>query len=108
MAIPDISSLTQAELVTLIQTANSDYNALQATAAATAQTTKQEISATIAALDTLIGEGTTTAGTTNLVGVNLYTGAQMASNAQIAFPLAFEALLALARDVRKIASVVGE
>lgn len=108
MAIPDISGLTQAELVTLIQTANSDWNTLAQAAAATTTTTKQQITGTLAALDTLIGEGTTVAGTTNLVGVNLYAGAQMASNATIALPLAFEALLALARDVRQIASVVGE
>ena len=108
MAIPDISSLTQAELVTLIQTANSDYNALQQAAQATTQTTKQQITSALAALDTLIGEGTTTANQTNLVGMNLYTGAQMSSNAAIAFPLAFQSLLAIARDLRQIASVVGE
>lgn len=108
MALPDISTLTDEELMQLFQAANNLYQQRQAEQAADDETRRQQIYAAIADLDTLLGPVGAPKGTGNIRGILQYTDAEMAANAGIAFRRTFQGLERLALTMLDVAHVVSK
>lgn len=66
-----------------------------------------DIGATVATLDALVGDGTTTPNLTTIVGVQLYSDEQIGQHAVLAIRLLMQGLELTARSVRDVAKVVG-
>lgn len=66
-----------------------------------------DIGATVATLDALIGDGTTTPNLTTIVGVQLYSDEQIGQHTVLAIRLLMQGLELTARAARDIAKVVG-
>ena len=107
MAIPDISTLAPAELIQLINSANARYAAQQQAEADTEQQLRADIGQAVATLDALIGDGTTTPNLSTIVGVQLYTDAQIGANSVLAIRLLMQGLEVTARTLRDVARVAG-
>lgn len=107
MPVPDISTLTGAELVELLLAANARYAAQQQAEADTEQQLRADIGQSVATLDALIGDGTTAPNLSTIVGVQLYTDAQIGANSVLAIRLLMQGLEVTARTLRDVAKVAG-
>lgn len=107
MAVPDITGLSEAEIVTLIQTANARYYQVQEATKTTVEQKHASAAAAISTLTALLGPVNATAGVGSIRAVRKYDGPTMATNAALALPLAFQALEILTATTLDLAHVVA-
>lgn len=107
MTLPEISTLTDAELQELAVAVSTAISQRAQTAETEKRDTRAAVTTALTDLDALIGDGDPK-GTGSLVAVRQFTGDEMAAAAQVALPLAFHGLEILARATRDLARVVGD
>ena len=95
--------MTLDEIQALISAAQTEYHERQSEV----DEIRNGISTTIAELEALLGPETTEQGLDNIREIRNYSGAEMAQNASIALPLAFQGLEMLANTTLKLAKVLA-
>lgn len=107
MAELDFSGMTLSQIQALIDAANAEYHERYYERQTEVEQIRNTIAQTIAEIETLLGPETEEPGVDTIRGVRNYTGVEMAANAEIALPLAFEGLDILTQTVLKLAKVVA-
>ena len=107
MALPDLNNMTLDELQALISSAQTEYHEQYYKRQSEVDEIRNGISTTIAELEALLGPETTKQGVDNIRKIRNYSGAEMAQNASIALPLAFQGLEMLANTTLKLAKVLA-
>ena len=103
----DLTALTPDELRALINQADARLMQLSHDAQQTEDALRADITATIAALDALIGPDDAPPGTGSIAAVLGYDRQTMAQHAHVTLPLIVRGMDTLARTVRDLARVVG-
>lgn len=104
----DVSSLTLEETETLISQAHARIEQIRLASRTAQDERTTRIEDSIEALDQLLGAEDAEPGVDSIRAVRGYTGEDMAANAAVAFPLAFEGLEILTRVVRDVASTIAK
>lgn len=107
MALPDLNNMTLDELQAIISAAQTEYHERYYERQSEVDEIRNGISTTIAELEALLGPETTEQGVDNIREIRNYSGAEMAQNASIALPLAFQGLEMLANTTLKLAKVLA-
>ena len=99
--------MTLAEIQDLITAANTEYHARYYERQEEVQGIRDNIAATIAEIENLLGPETTEQGLNNIREVQNYSAAEMAANAGVSFTLTFQGLETLTETVLKLAKIVA-
>lgn len=108
MAIPDISNLALNELQELAKQVSLAYKAGLATQKTNIAQVAAEVDASIVSLTALLGEIDGTPDTESIRGVLQFSDADMATNAGIAFRLAFQGLEAITATTLNLSYLVSK
>lgn len=107
MPIPDISSLTTAELAELSRLVALRHAETLADDRTLDEQRRAAIGEAIATLTTLLGPENATANLNNIRGVLQFTNEQMAANSGIAFRLIFQGMQILTETTLEVAKVLA-
>lgn len=107
MALPDISNLTHSEIRQLINSLNQRSNELAQQEQTNKAAAKQALTTALQQLNALIGDGTTTPGVTNYVGVQLFSDSVIKDNLVVAVRLILQGAELQARITRNIVTVLN-
>lgn len=103
----DVSTLTKEEVEDLLRQLNARLEQIRLEARDRQDERTTRIEDSISALDALLGPVDAAPGVDSIRAVRGYDGETMATNAAIAFPLAFHGLEILTQTVRDIASTIA-
>lgn len=106
MTTPDLDTYTPDGLRALIVAAQGKLEKLRREQVAIEDAARSDVASSVDALDTLIGDGTTSPTMDNIVGIQLYKDAQISSHAVQAIRLILRNQEQLARITRNIARIV--